>query len=110
MAEKIGALLSDEESMRQIKELAAMFGGGEAGETQAKPDEKPAEEPLIDPVLLMKLMSGFSKPDKNCDLLYALKPLLSKDKQNRVDKAVRLLRLLDVYSELKQSGALSNIF
>lgn len=106
MAEKIQSLLSDEESMQQIRELAAMFGG---------PSDAPEPQPdsagsVIDPAVLMKLMSGLSKNDKSCELLIALKPLLSEDKQPKVDRAVKLLRLFNVYSELKASGALGSIF
>ena len=115
MAEKIQSLLSDEESMQQIRELAAMFGS--SSDASAQPSQQSsgekapptAEEPLINPAALMSLMSGMTKNDKNCDLLIALKPLLSADKQPRVDKAIKLLRLFNVYSELKASGALGNI-
>ena len=116
MAEKIQSLLSDEESMQQIRELAAMFGSSSDASVQPSQQtcsEKPpqtGEEPLINPAALMSLMSGLSKNDKNCDLLIALKPLLSADKQPRVDKAIKLLRLFNVYTELKASGALGNIF
>lgn len=113
MAEKIQSLLSDEESMQQIRELAAMFGSSSDAQPSQQPSgEKPsqaAEEPLINPAALMSLMSGLSKNDKNCELLIALKPLLSADKQPRVDKAIKLLRLFNIYSELKASGALGNI-
>lgn len=71
---------------------------------------KPDDALPINPAALMQLMSGLSKNDKNCDLLIALKPLLSEDKQPRVDKAVKLLRLYNIYSELKESGALGNLF
>ncbi|MGN0599609.1 MAG: hypothetical protein ACI4JK_06900 [Oscillospiraceae bacterium] len=110
MAEKIQSLLSDEESMQQIRELAAMFGGNSDPSPQAESQPKNDGELPINPAALMSLMSGLSKNDKNCDLLIALKPLLSKDKQPRVDKAVKLLRLLNIYSELKESGALGSIF
>ena len=113
MAEKIQSLLSDEESMQQIRELAAMFGSSsDASEQPSCEEKKPqtAEEPLINPAALMSLMSGMSRNDKNCELLAALKPLLSADKQSRVDKAIKLLRLYNIYTELKESGALGNLF
>lgn len=111
MAEKIQSLLSDEESMQQIRELAAMFGGSSSDSPpQQAAESSSSEEPLINPAALMSLMSGLSKNDKNCELLIALKPLLSADKQPRVDKAVKLLRLFNIYSELKSSGALGNLF
>ncbi len=38
IAEKINALLSDEESMRQIRELAAMFSSGNIGDDASAED------------------------------------------------------------------------
>ncbi len=110
MSEKIQSLLSDEESMQQIKELAAMFGSTSDASEASSENKPPDGELSIDPSALMSLMSGLSKNDRNCDLLIALKPLLSEDKQPRVDKAVKLLRLYNIYSELKESGALGNLF
>ena len=112
MSEKIQSLLSDEESMQQIRELAAMFGGtSDTSEAQPESGQPQSDgEMPINPAALMSLMSGLSKNDKNCELLIALKPLLSEDKQPRVDKAVKLLRLYNIYSELKESGALGNLF
>lgn len=111
MSEKIQSLLSDEESMQQIKELAAMFGGtSDMSEDSHESKPQSDGDMPINPAALMSLMSGLTKNDKNCDLLIALKPLLSEDKQPRVDKAVKLLRLYNIYSELKESGALGNLF
>lgn len=111
MSEKIRSLLSDEESMRQIQELAAMFGGsdtsGQQGNEQSDSENSP---PDIDPAAIMKLMSGLSQNDENCELLLALRPLLSEEKRPKVDKAVKLLRLFNVYAELKENGAIGNLF
>ncbi len=107
MSEKIRSLLSDEESMRQIQELAAMFGGSDTSNEQSDSDNSP---PDIDPAAIMKLMSGLSQNDENCELLLALRPLLSEEKRPKVDKAVKLLRLFNVYTELKENGAIGNLF
>lgn len=87
-----------------------MFGSTSDASEASSENKPPGGELSIDPSALMSLMSGLSKNDRNCDLLIALKPLLSEDKQPRVDKAVRLLRLYNIYSELKESGALGNLF
>lgn len=111
MSEKIRSLISDEESMRQIQELAAMFGGSDTGSQQGNEQSDSGNSPPdIDPAAIMKLMSGLSQNDKNCELLIALRPLLSEEKRPKVDKAVKLLRLFNVYTELKESGAIGNLF
>lgn len=52
----------------------------------------------LDPTLLLKAgqaLSGLnSKPDNRCSLLTALKPYLRRDRQGRVDEAIRLLKLV----------------
>lgn len=119
MAEKIQSLMNDEESMRQIKELAEMFGGSGSGGENVGNAEKPSEEAphssagLLDgitPTAIMSLMSSFSESDPNCDLIMALKPLLSKDKQQKADKAIKMLKLYNVYISLKESGMLNDLF
>lgn len=121
MAKKIQSLLNDEESMKQIQELAEMFGGGmglgqnNSSGGNAPPPPPPSDSPSssdslfgsIDPMAIMQLSAAFSKKDPNCDLILALKPLLSKDKQQKADNAVKMLRLYNVYTAMRESGILS---
>ena len=46
---------------------------------------------------------------KNTDLLRALKPHLSADKQKRVDKAIKLMKLLAMWNIAKDSGLLQEL-
>lgn len=121
MAKKIQSLLNDEESMKQIQELAEMFGGGMGlGQNNSSGGNAPPPTPpsgsqsqsdslfgSIDPMAIMQLSAAFSKKDPNCDLILALKPLLSKDKQQKADHAVKMLRLYNVYTAMRESGILS---
>lgn len=115
MAKKIQSLLNDEESMKQIQELAEMFGGGMGlGQNNSSGGNSPPPPPpsdslfgSIDPMAIMQLSAAFSKKDPNCDLILALKPLLSKDKQQKADRAVKMLRLYNVYTAMRESGILS---
>lgn len=114
MAEKIQSILSDEESMRQIKELAALFGGeltsvnAPAAENPL-PSEEFTADTGINPAQIMGLMSVFSKSDSGCNLIAALKPLLSADKQLKADRAIKMLKLYNVYTAMKDSGMLNNL-
>lgn len=118
IAEKIQSLLSDEESMKQIQELAAMFSGtGDAGAQDAS--EKPAPEqnengkeenaPGINPLALMQLFGSVSQKDNDSELLLALKPHLSAEKQKRIDKAVKLLKLYNIFVALRDNGMLNDL-
>ena len=121
IAEKIGALLSDEESMRQIKELAAMFSGSsdenalpssneEIQTSGNRQSEEASDTGLgINPLAIMQLMGAMSASDKNCDLLTALRPHLGVEKQKRLDKALKLLKLYNIFITMRDSGMLKDL-
>ncbi len=114
IADKIQSLLSDEESMNQIKELAAMFGGMNGENDAASPsaeteDAKTAGGADIDPFALMNLLGTASAKDKDCDLLLALKPHLSPERQRRIDKAVKLLKLYNIFTAMRENGMLNDL-
>lgn len=120
---KIGELLSDEESMKQLTELAQMIMSGDGGESTFETSEKIENQPEaesspeknsggFDFGSLMKLqgiMGAMSQKDKNSELLLALKPHLKEERQGRVDKAIKLLKLLALWNVLKDSGMLKNL-
>lgn len=136
---KIQNVLNDEESMKQIKELADMLtadngGQGEQGGQSEAPQSPrntdfsqllqslggvspPAEsKPVqatqtggLDIAKLMKIqsiMQSASKPDKNIQLLLALRPLLKEENQAKIDRLIKIFKLFAVYPALKESGLL----
>lgn len=119
---KIGELLSDGESVKQLSELAQMLmsesNASDASETNDD-SEKPTEnsdEGLVgggfDIGLIMKLqeiMGVMNQKDKNSELLLALKPHLRDNKQEKVDKAIKILKLLAVWNIVKDSGLLQDL-
>ena len=56
-----------------------------------------------------KVLAAMNGEDKNRALLMALRPHLSGDKQERVDKAVRMLKLYSAANALKDSGLLGSL-
>jgi len=67
----------------------------------------------IDVDMLLKmgeLLSKMSEPDKNTELLLALKPHLSPEKQGKIDAAVKLSRMMSLLPLLKESGLLGDLF
>lgn len=109
---KISDILSDEESMRQLNELAQMLNKGEGDNTEKKPEapENPSDMPDIEMMMkIAELAGSLNASDKNTELLLALRPHLSEEKQQKLDKAVKLLRLVSVYEAAKESGMLNNI-
>ena len=59
---------------------------------------------------LTGLKSAFSQRDKNSELLLALKPHLKEEKQKKVDKAVKILKLIAVWNIAKESGMLEDLY
>ena len=126
---KIQNVLNDEESMKQIKELADMLtadngGQGEQGGQSEAPQSprnmdfsqllqsKPVQATQaggLDIAKLMKIqsiMQSASKPDKNIQLLLALRPLLKEENQAKIDRLIKIFKLFAVYPALKESGLL----
>ena len=106
----INGFLSQPGAMDQIKAMAQSLGLGDldlpgSGPAPAASSEAPAvqtsapaqdTEPLIDPKklqLLMKAM-GDSSSDPSARLLEALAPLLQENKREKLDRAVRALKLM----------------
>lgn len=141
IGEKINELLSDEESMKQIKELADMLSSGDSsGSSESVADPGPNLSTLsglfgalgaagapdgaknetenanssggIDMNMIMQLfsvLSDASTPDKNRSLLLALKPHMSDKRQEKIDKAVRLLKLYAVFTEMRDKNMLNGL-
>lgn len=125
IASKISELLSDPQGIDKIKQMAgALFTGNEQNnDNVATP---PAPDLLgnllgsltnnndlslpdgFDPMKLMGLISvlGRSGDDKRSALLLALKPHLSAERQQRVDKAVKFLKIAAMLPVLKEQGLL----
>lgn len=106
---KISEILSDEESLKQLTELAQMFmsENGEEKSNEKSGDDKTPD--LSEIIRLTSLAGAFSDSDINIELLLALKPHLSEERQKRVDKAIKLLRIFSVYSVAKENGLLEDI-
>ena len=119
--EKLNALLSDPNSMAQImqmaQQLSATMGGGSASPspptaaapTAAAPPAAPTTQTTpqapapslpggIDPQVVARflpLLQEYSRSNsQTMQLLYALQPFLKESKQDKVERAARLARLI----------------
>lgn len=114
--EKLAGLLNDPESMNRVRKMAESLLGN-----QRQEDTSPPASPMLsntDSVgiaggdelrAVMNIMSRLKneKNDSRTQLLLALKPHLSEPRQEKVDTAVKILRLLDLLPYLKESGVLN---
>lgn len=113
--EEISQILSSlsDEDVEQLKGVAASFFPGQGTGQTKKKDEKVqppkdgGEQPDFESIKkimdIMKLLKTDVR-DPRCDLLYALKPMLKKERQERVDQAAKMLQLLSVLPRLRELG------
>ena len=94
--------------MEQLQQMAQQLGLSPQNppENQEKPKSggcdppkkpEPSGELPISPELLQGLMQAAaeaSRPDETSNLLLALKPMLRPERQEKVDRAVEMLRLM----------------
>ena len=104
IAEKLTELLNDPEGMEKIKTVASSLFAEKESKNENKAESKSSMLPDIDPMMIMKIMSSLnnSENDNRANLLLALKPHLSKQRQERVDSAVKLLKLIPLLPLVKQ--------
>lgn len=102
--EKITALLSDPSAIEGIRNMAAgLLGGGSEPEIKS---ETAHEQPDIDIGKIMGIMGKLNKRenDERTSLLLALKPHISEKRRERVDRAIKILKLIDMLPLLQDSG------
>ena len=82
--------------------------GGVSPPAESKPAQA-TQTGGLDIAKLMKIqsiMQSASKPDKNIQLLLALRPLLKEENQVKIDRLIKIFKLFAVYPALKESGLL----
>lgn len=111
IAEKIQSVLSDPDSMRQLGEIAQMLGFSPEEQQGNLLQQQP--EPDIggmpDITALMSLAGKLREAggnDNNINLLNALRPLLDDEKKVKIDRAIKLLKIINLLPILRDSGIL----
>lgn len=106
--EAIGQILSDPEKMRQLQNVAVMMGLG-GGQNSPPPKASSVSEKAEEPELFSKLaplLGTVGGENETTAFLRALRPLLSKERQEKLDGAMRILRVLRILPLLKDKGFL----
>ena len=111
--EKLNALLSDPNSMAQVMQLAQQlsgtFGSASQPASASPPPPPPPQQPSqpsfdasflggLDPKLIgrfLPLIHEYTQSNSNTtQLLYALRPFLKAEKQDKIERAAKLARLI----------------
>ena len=113
LGDKLSAILNDPDSMERVRQMAQSNLGGEDDGAAPQNTAEPAA-PAYDDINIKQIVSLFSKmkntaDDSRVQLIYALRPHLSAERQARADTAIRLLKLLDMLPFIKESGILKGI-
>lgn len=111
ISEKLAEILNDPDSLNRVREMAeGLLGGQKTENKNAPPDISSAlEGGGFDATQIAKIMSVMSRlkgggDDNRSNLLLALKPHLSAPRREKVDTAIKLLKLIDLLPFLKDSG------
>lgn len=128
--DKVQEMLSDPESLKQIQELADMLNSEvnnsqpvkevneistnsvpnnfQSSDTQSNNDNSNNGLDFSKVFQLMQLFNSTSN-SKDTTLLLAIKPYLTNERQNKVDKAIKLMKAYDIFITAKNSGLLNNL-
>ena len=109
LSQKLAAILNDPESMNRVREMAEDILG-EKKEPETKNDilDFFQDSDLVNVMSLVTKLNSNSN-DSRSTLLTALKPHLSEPKREKVDTAIKILRLLELLPILKESGVLGKL-
>ncbi len=108
IASKITEMLQNPDSVEQIKAMADSLFNKSGEETPPK-QEAPSSFSDIDIGSMMKVASLLknSACDNRSNLLLALKPHLSDERKPRVDKAIKILKLVSLIPVFREQGILN---
>ena len=109
---KMQEVMSDKETMQQISELAQMLKTSDNSNNNNNNSPPAQDFNHFDSNMLMKAQELFHQncePDKNTALLLALRPHLGEQRQLKIDKAVKLLHLWNIWKNLQETGMLQNL-
>lgn len=109
ISEKLAGLLNDPDTMERVKRMAENILGGEEN---PQPQQSPnlgditgmfgADELSSIMSIIGKLKSSGNDP--RTQLLTALKPHLSEPRREKVDTAIKILKVLELLPLIKDSG------
>lgn len=102
LGEKLAEILNDPQSMNRVKQMAESLLGGEKSNEALQAPSVGGEELKM----MMNIMSRFKSQgnDTRTQLLTALKPHLSEPRREKVDTAIKILKLIELLPLIKESG------
>ncbi|MBR4123651.1 MAG: hypothetical protein IKY45_00325 [Clostridia bacterium] len=110
LSEKLAGILNDPESMERVRKMAENILGdnGEAPKPASPLDDLGSVLGAADIQSIISIISKLknSGNDPRSQLLNALKPHLSEPRREKVDTAIKILKMLELLPLMKESGIL----
>lgn len=100
LSQKLSSILSDPAAMRDIAALASQLGVDSPG-LHKEPEPKPADDTAALISSLAPMLGSMKQDDDTTRLLDAMRPFLSEERQIKLDKAKRLIRVMKLMPLLK---------
>ncbi len=112
LQDKLNQILQNPEAMKQVQSLGAQLGL--TGEQKQPPKPKPPENNLMSVLggddtigtiaKFAPLLSSLNNSDDTTRLLDSLSPFLSHERQEKLDKAEKMLKLFRLMPLLRENG------
>jgi len=104
LSEKLSGILSDPQAMKEIAQLASQLGVDSSGlHNEPAPPKKPeSSDALALMGGLMPLMGSLKGEDDTTRLLDAIRPFLSAERREKLDKAKKMLRMMKLLPMLRK--------
>ena len=110
LEDKISQILNNPEALKQVQSLGEQLGLSRSAPEPPKlpPSGVPVSDDMLGTITrLAPLMQSLKSDDDTTRLLNALKPFLSEDKRQKLDRAEKLIKLVKMIPILRESGILS---
>lgn len=108
--DKINQILNNPEALRQVQSLGEQLGLANANPEPPKPKPKPFQPEIPgDDILrtvtrLAPVMNSVKRDDDTTRLLNSLRPFLSREKQEKLDRAEKMIKFIRIIPLLKDNG------
>lgn len=111
LSEKLAGLLNDPDTMDRVRKMAENILGGEPESPAPQSNALENIGSMLGANEMQTIISIISRlnnrgEDNRTQLLTALKPHLSEPRREKVDTAIKILKLIELLPLLKDSGIL----
>ena len=103
LSEKLSGILNDPESLEQLKSMAESIFSGENSDPSKSNDNIPPIENIGAIMSIISKLQGGGDNDRT-RLINSLKPYLSDKRRQKADNAIKLLKLIELWPIIKESG------